>query len=57
MQLPIDFGTPLFNPFCNIWTLAENLVKDLKRFYLAENKFIKHEHARANTKYNEVVVN
>lgn len=57
MQLPIDFGTPLFNPFCKIWTLAENLVKDLKRFYLAENKFIKHEHARANTKYNEVVVN
>ena len=56
MRLPVDVGTPLPEPPRDVQTFAADLAEDLEWSYKVAREVIGHGHRRAESLYNERVV-
>ena len=56
MRLPVDVGTPLPEPPRDVQTFAADLAKNLEWSYKVAREVIGHGHRRAESRYNERVV-
>ena len=56
MRLPVDLGTPLPEPPCDVRTFAVELAENLEWSYKVACEIIGHRHKRAENRLNERVV-
>ena len=56
MRLPLDLGSPLPEPPRDVRIFAAELAEDLEWFYKIAREIIGHGHKRAESRYNERVV-
>ena len=56
MRLPVDLGSPLPEPPRDVRTFAAELAEDLEWSYKVAREIIEHGHKRAESRYNERVV-
>ena len=56
MRLPVDVGTLLPEPPRDVQTFAADLAEDLEWSYKVAREVIGHGHRRAESRYNERVV-
>ena len=56
MRLPIDLGSPLPEPPRDVRTFAAELAENLELYYKVAREIIGHGHKRAESRYNERVV-
>ena len=56
MRLPVDLGSPLPEPPRDVRTFAAELAEDLEWSFKVAREIIGHGHKRAESRYNERVV-
>ena len=56
MSFPINFGSPLLDPPCDIRTLAVELTENLEWSYNFARETIGYGHRKAETRYYELIV-